>query len=344
MYSKVYGEGGVLLVGDTHYSDVFTGKHKNYLENSCWVLARIREKVEELKPAALVILGDIVGVYDRNVRNREVLSLLCKFFKDVSKICKVYCIRGNHDFGDYPDYQFLADLGMFETAVSTGGYFDYFAHEGDTDAEVRFHLMDYGTEGKELDLAPQGVSNVVLAHNNFTIQGVTTWYSDKDGIELGLMSNMTGVDMVVSGHIHNPSPEIVATNMVGGGTCALFYTGSPARPVKERGLYESCWFVQFKYDNASKSTMYDALAFPLRPLNEVFYDNEELIEEKTDEELEELKRTAELKEVLDDILKCRMTSGDLLGQVNSIPNASEGAKRVACNYLQMALDGKAQGK
>lgn len=344
MYQKVVGD-GVLLVGDLHFSDVYSGKHKNYLQNCFSVLAKIRDRVIETKPAALVILGDVVGVNEGNVRNREVLSQLCNFFHDVSKVCKIYCVRGNHDFnGSFPEFQFLSSLGIFETSTSCDGFFDYFGKESQTVPEIRFHLMDYGSEGIKLNLAPEPTTNIVLGHNNFTVQGMTTWYHQHGGIELGTMANLDGVYMMISGHIHNPSPQIVATSMISGGHCLLFYPGCPTRPTLEKNMYTSCWFMEFRFNEEDNCTVYDAVEFPLEPVEDVFYADDEFVEEKTEEELAEMERTAALRDVLDDILKCRMTQGDLAGQVYAVPNASDEAKAMAVKYLQIALDSRAPAK
>lgn len=348
MYQSVSGS-GVLIVGDLHFSDVYTGKHKNYLKNCFDALAKIRNRVLETKPAAVVFLGDVVGVNEGNVRSREVLNQLCSFFREIGEVSKVFCVRGNHDFnGSFPEFQFLSGLKLFETSASSDGYFDFFGtgksrDNGDA-PEVRFHLMDYGSENMKFDLAPEPAVNIVLGHNNFTIQGLTNWYQAHGGIELGTMENMQGIYMMISGHIHNPSPQIISTNMLVGGSCLLFYPGCPTRPSLEKNMYESTWFVEFKYDEDTGNTNYDAIEFPLSPISETFYSNEDFVEEKSEEELAEMERTTALKDVLDDILKCRIAQGDLVGQVKMIPNASEEAKAMAAQYLQIAIDSRAPAK
>lgn len=344
MYQKVVGN-GVLIVGDLHFSDIYSGKHKNYLRNCFSVLAKIRDKVYETNPAALVILGDVVGVNEGNVRSREVLYQLCSFFQEIRKVCKIYCVRGNHDFnGSFPEFQFLSALGIFETSTSCDGFFDYFGEESQEVPEIRFHIMDYGSENMRFNIAPSPTTNIVLGHNNFTIQGLTTWYHEHGGIELGSMENMQDIYMMISGHIHNPSPQIVMTTTISGSNCLLFYPGCPTRPSLEKGMYTSCWFMEFKYDKSLGETSYDALEFPLDPVDEVFYADDEFVEEKSEEDLEELRRTEALKEVLDDIIKCRMTQGDLITQVNVIPNASDKAKEMAIKYLRVAMDSRAPSK
>lgn len=336
MYQYVVGS-GVLIVGDLHVSDrAVVGKHKNYLKNCFDCLSAIRNRVRDTQPSAVVFLGDLVGTSERNIKSREVLSMFCKFFMEISQYAKIFCVRGNHDSGDFPEFQFLSELGLFETAVSCDGYFDYYGTEQQREhqePEVRFHLVDYGSERRELDIKGGNTTDIVLAHNNFTIQGVTVWYQDHDGIELSTLNNMQGVYMVIAGHIHTPSPEIVATEMLAGGQCCLFYTGCPTRPAER---YDSCWFVEFKYSAADDCTNYDAVEFPLP--KDIFYEDEEFIEDMSEEQIAEIERTEALKEVLEEIMSCRISNGDLISQVYNIPNASDEAKQVAAHYLQIALD------
>ena len=66
--------------------------------------------------------------------------------------------------------------------------------------------------------------------------------------------------------------------------------------------------------------------------------DDDFVEVMSEDEIAELERKENLKEVLDEIMCCRISNGDLISQVYNIPNASEDAKRVASHYLQIALD------
>lgn len=341
--AKVYGK-SVLIFGDIHFSDIFKGRHINYLKNCFNCLGKIEKQVIEEKPCAVILLGDLVGVNEGNIHNREVLNMFCKWLKRIKEVCLVFVIRGNHDFkGSFPEFQFLSELDLIKTSTDCEGYLDFYGDESQESPEVRFHLVDYGTEERELNIhTNKEVTNIVLAHNNFTIQGLTNWYQEHDGIELGVQQNFANVYMVISGHIHNPSPEIISTETVSGENCLLFYPGCPTRPSYEKNMYKSVWSVRFAYDSATKTTNYNALEFELPPIEETFIVDDNFIEDKTEEQIAEIERTEALKDVLDDILKCRMTSGDLVGQVRMIPNASEEAKNMAIDYLQVAIDSKKQ--
>ena len=337
MYEKVVGS-SVMVLGDLHFSDIYTGRHKGYLENCFWCLSRITEKIKEKAPAAVVLLGDLIGWVETNIKDRQVFSMFCKVLRDWNQLCPVYAVRGNHDLKGYPDFQFLADFGLIITSSACGGYFDYYANESQEVPEVRFHMVDYKCEDKALKLATNGASNIVLAHNNFTISGVTNWYNEHDGIELGMIQNFSGVDMVISGHIHNPSPEIYAATMPNNESCMLFYPGCPCRPIKDNNMYDSCWFVFIRYDADDGQTNIDTETFELRPASEVFYAPEEFITDKSAEEIQEEVRRDALKEVLGDLLTYRMNTGDPVEQIKRIPNASDEAKKIAIDYLQLAFN------
>lgn len=336
MFNSVIGH-EVMILGDLHFSDVFTGKHINYLDDCFWCLRQISDKIEAERPSAVVLGGDIVGWVETNVKDRQVFSMLCKVLRSWNEICPVYAVRGNHDLKGYPDFQFLAEFNLIITSSMCDGYFDYFAYEGQEKPEVRFHIVDYNSEDRALNVL-EGTSNIVLGHNNFTINGLTTWYNEHDGIELGMLQNFADVDMVISGHIHNPSPEIIATRMVNGKSCMLFYPGCPTRPVRDSNMYESCWYLFVRYNETTGESDVAPEEFQLKPSSEVFYAEETFVDEKTEDEVQEELRKGALKDVLSDLLVYRMNTGNPIDQVDRIPNASPEAKEVAKSYLQLAFN------
>ena len=335
---KIVGN-SVMVVGDLHFSDVYKGKHKDYLQNCFSVLGSITNKLNEKRPSALVLLGDLIGWSETNIRDRQVFSMFCKIFRDWNRICPVYSLRGNHDMKGYPDFQFLADFGLIRTSSECGGGFDFCPNGEDELPEVRFHMVDYNCVDRVLDLYEGDVSNIVFCHDNITIPGVTNWYHVIDGHDLHMQQNWTGVDMVIAGHIHNPSPEIYAATMPDGESCMLFYPGCPTRPVKDSsGMYESCWYVFIDYNRTEGNTDINTEAFQLAPSSEIFYSDEDYVTEKSEDEIEDELRKEALKDVLDDLLKYRMNTGDFMEQVQRIPNATQEAKELAMQYLQAAFN------
>lgn len=329
--------GKVMFVGDLHFSDVYTGKHVAYLVNCNNVLRKITDKIKEAKPRALVLFGDIIGWTETNIKNREVLLMFLRVLKEWNSYCPVYAVRGNHDLKGCPDFLMFEQLGLIRTSTTTGGYFDYYGYDGQEVPEVRFHIVDYSSEFEPLELADGETSNIILGHNNFTIQGQTNWYQEHDGIEVGLQKNFNGVDMILSGHIHNPSPEFVSTTTPDGNVCSLFYLGCPTRPVKEKNMYESCWFAFLEYSDDNKSSDISVERFELEPSEKIFHKDEDFIDERDEEEVAEEIRKEALKEVLEDLLKYRINQGDPAKQIMNIPNASKEAKEMAVQYINSAL-------
>ena len=118
----------------------------------------------------------------------------------------------------------------------------------------------------------------------------------------------------------------------------LFYTGCPTRPIREKNMYDYCWYVFVRYDKDLKDTNIDTEMFKLLPASEIFYEDAEFVEEKDKDELEETMRVEALQNVLGELMTFRITTGDPMEQIDNIPNASEEAKQLAKNYLQIAYN------
>ena len=325
--------GEIMIIGDLHFSDVFHGRHKDYLSECFWVLGRLTELIEERRPSGVVLLGDIVGWQETNIRNRQVMSMFFKVFRRWNAVCQVFSLRGNHDMRGYPDFNILEEFGLITTSAGCGGYIDYYGYDGQELPEARLHLVDYGDEHRQLDIL-SGTSNIVLAHADFRIDGVTPWYPEPGAIELGTHMPFSDVDMVVIGHIHAPSPDMYEVTMPSGKSCSLFVPGCPMRVQWDSSMWESVWTVHIRYNGTDTSV--DTLPFALQPIDEVFESKESFIEEDSAEEVE---RKAALKDVLDDLLKYRMTGGSPIDQVQMIPGASQAAKDMAVSYLNIAFGG-----
>lgn len=241
----------------------------------------------------------------------------------------VYSVKGNHDIGDFSDFDMLVGMGLLKNPK----YVDYF---GDDKLEIRFHFVNYGEEHYKLDITeyPIVASNVVLGHADYYIEGVTNWYSAKSGVHLNELDNFCGVEMVISGHIHVPSDgEISYTVLKDDSTIGLFYVGSPSRVIER---IDDCWYMWFEYGNGE--TNYEADYFGLEPASKVFYPKEEILEEMTESEKERVYQSEKLTEYVKEIMESRLTSGDLFGQIDLVPGVSKEVKDVAKSYLRLAVD------
>lgn len=327
---EVHG-GKILVFGDLHFSSTFEGKHKSYVGDCFTTMKLIEDHVKKHKPKAIFFLGDLCGVSERNIRDRQFLTRVLMFFATLYNITKgnVYSVKGNHEMGDFSDFDMLISLGY----IKNPKYVDYI---GEDEVELRFHFVNYGDEHKKLELNTSGASNVVLGHADYYIDGVTAWYSAKAGVELKKLNNFCGVELVFSGHIHIPSQEMLYTNLPNGESIGLFYLGSPSR-VADR--YDDCWYVMFEYDSKMKSTGYDAQLFGLPPASEVFYKDSEFVGSESDEEEEsdEERHSRALDVVIEEVMNSRIVTGDLFKQIDIIP-ADEAEKEIAKKYLRKAME------
>lgn len=333
--------GKVVVIGDLHLSSSFRGSHKSYIYECYKNLDTIKEIVAKEKASAVVFLGDIVGVTERAIKDRQFLTRVIAFFLSLNELTKgnVYAVKGNHDAGEQSDFDMLIGIGCLKNPM----YLDYYGkRDGEKECdglEVRFHLVNYGDENKKLPLTTDDnpASDVVFGHCDYYIEGVTNWYSKGNGVEVSNLKNFNGVSLIVSGHIHEPSDEVLYTTLSNGEPVGLFYPGAPGR-VKER--YDDCWYLVFQYgedDDDSWSTNYDAHFFGLEPASEVYFENEEILgTEENDEKLEAARRSESLTAIVKEIMESRLTSGDLYAQIDIIPNATKEAKTLAKKYLERA--------
>ena len=331
--SKIYG-GSILVFGDLHLSAIYEGTHVNYLQECYENLDTILGLVKEKKPSAVIFTGDIVGVNERNIKDHQFLMRVIMFFGMLYNLTKgnVYSVKGNHDLGEFTDFDFLIGLGYLKNP----SYLDYYGNKGDNTPEIRFHFVNYGEESYPLELAyveEECTSNIVIGHADFYIDGVTNWYSSKNNrVELKALSNFLGVDMVISGHIHNPSDEMLYATMSDGNSIGLFYLGSPSR-TSER--IDCCWYMTFEYSELDNSTNYYASLFDMRPASEVFHPKEDYDYEE--EETTESRDTKVLDEIVREIIDSRLATGDIFKQIDNIP-ADEDCKDLAKSYLRKFID------
>lgn len=321
--------GKILVFADLHFSIVYEGKHINYAYDCFDNMTKILDIVKKEKPKAVFFLGDIIGVKERNIIDRQFLMRIVLFFGMLFNITNgnVFTVRGNHDTGDFSDFDFISGLGYFKNPK----YVDYVSDNG---TELRFHFVNYGDEKLPLELAKDGASNIVLGHADYYIDGVTTWYSEKKGrVELKSLNNFCGVELVFSGHIHTPSKDMMYTNMPDGEVIGLFYPGSCSRTAER---YDDCWYVSFEYNDDEGSVQYDANLMGLRKAEEVFHKDEDFVDEDTAEELN--RKTEALNVIIEEIFSSRLATGDLFGQIDKIP-ADEDVKDLAKEYLQKAIEG-----
>ncbi|MDR0920482.1 MAG: hypothetical protein LBM93_14745, partial [Oscillospiraceae bacterium] len=150
-----------------------------------------------------------------------------------------------------------------------------------------------------------------------------------DGIEVSNLQNFRGIDLLISGHIHIPSPELVYDDML---NCGLFYVGSPTR-IHEK--IEQCWYMDFSENG--ENVVYEAKLFNLLPLSETWnLESKEITEEAA---LDNEQKRA-LSEILTEMNKYHIGGVNIPNLIRNIPVASDEAKEKAVEYYNKAVNNK----
>lgn len=339
--SYVVQGGAVLVFGDLHLSSKYQGKHIDYMGNCIRVMMMIMEIAANEKKknglAAIILLGDVFGVKERNLDdNPRFKSLVITFFQALNRLTNdnVYSVRGNHDFGDYPEFNQFELLGL----IKNPDWVDYQFEGGD---QLRFHIMNYGNEDMDIPLiknneGSEDASDVVLAHNDFYVDGVTTWYAHGDKvINLSTKRNFIGVELLVVGHIHNPSPEKHMVSIYDQHQLALEYPGCPTR-VSQR--YDDCYYMRFYAGpETGGQTEVERQYYGLWPAKEEFLkdsDDEIYIPVSQDE----MTRRERLQDIMETIRSGQFYNGDPRSQLLNFPGASQEARELARDYYDKATN------
>lgn len=325
MKEFIINGGTILVFGDLHLSAVYNGSHTDYAYECYHNMMKIEEICEKESPSCIFFLGDLIGVNEKTIKNHQFLMRVVAFFTKLNAFTNnnVYSVKGNHDMSDFSDFDFLLGLGL----IKNPDYVDYVI---DDNIEARFHIVNYGQELKKLDIAngEDGASNIVLGHNNYYITGATNWYPDAGRIEVSSLRNMRYVDLIMSGHIHLPSSEVLYSN-IEGESVGVFYVGSPSR-VQER--IQSCWYARFKFSPEEDVTQYDVKEIRLLPVEDSFTEEVELTEE---EQVKKDKRER-LEGMVKEIIESRLSGGNLYNQIDCINGFSDRAKELAKGYITKA--------
>lgn len=332
---RINGKGGVGIFGDTHYSAIFQGAHVDYQEENLDSMSKMIEIVKKEGFSAVVLLGDLIGVSERNIRDLRFLMEVTVWLQTLNKLTNgnVFVVRGNHDIGDFPQFEYFKGIGLIKTPTEVDHYIDDVLM-------VRYHFVGYGEEKRPLryEGVEDGVHQIVFGHNDYSISGVTNWYYSKNGVEMSTLGNFKHVSWVISGHIHQPSPDIYSQT-IGDREVFLFYPGAVSR-VSSSEQYNDCFYFMLFYNDDEQGFDYEIKNFGLKPANEVFL-QEKLDEEKAEllaDELEKRESNKRLTEILNEAMGYRIVTGNMIQQIDNFPQASDEVKTIAKRYLQNAID------
>lgn len=324
-------ENKVLIIGDLHISDRFSGRHKNYLENCFDCLDMIEKSIIDNNITHLICLGDWIGIglAEKNLKERSSLLRLIKVLQRWNDLLKgeVYSLKGNHDIGkNMTDYDFFVSIGLLKNVnqLDVGS--------------CRIHMFNYGEETRIINIDSDKY-NVGCFHTNLLIEGLTNWYRGGVGVELSTLKNLYGIDMAIAGHIHNPSLRLVSTS-INDSEISLFYPGCPTRPRLEPNMWDKCYGVVLTINDIG--TQMDLINYELKPLEEVFTTLEEDPTKDVDDSEEVPFDLEALNDILNELQYFNVNSGqDYVSQIKRVAGLDKSAADIALKYLE---DAEAQFK
>lgn len=315
--------GKILVIGDLHISDRYSGKHIDYVENCFECLDMITDSIKEYEITHLICLGDWIGQgqAEKNLNKRPVLLRLIQVLNEWNELTNnnVYSLRGNHDIGRImTDYDLFVGMKLLK-------------HIDTLDINnCKIHMFDYGDEDRLIKIA-EDKTNIGCFHTNLLIEGLTTWYQGGVGRELSTLHNLSGISYAIAGHIHNPSPRMVSTSIMGN-PVNLFYPGCITRPKKEPNLWNQVWGVLITA--LDKDTNIEVLNYDLKPFEEIF---KEEISEEEQSNLENLLDIQRLSETFDVMHNYNLNSGlDYVSQIKKVAGLDLAAANIALKYVEEA--------
>lgn len=333
---RISGERG-LFFGDIHADDRFKGRHLNYWENVIDVTERILDIVNREKPDFVVLVGDLFGVRRgvATLKDRNALLYMAKFLQSLPN-CVV--LKGNHDYAEESDYEFLSNLGVFYSTKQIDGKIE-FTHPK-SEQPCLIHCVDYGSEYNALSI-DKDASNIGAMHNEFYVTGKEQQIHSEGAIELSSRPNFFGLDLIFSGHIHQPTAGMIDFQFQDGFDSAFINLGCPSRP-SHAELYDEVWYTAVEFipneDNTERYVGFRQEIMKLRPYTEVFDQDADYIEDFEDESLEERFKKEKLEEILGSMVTTNMGSDDFLQQVDALTFVDDEVKGIAKKYLNMALN------
>lgn len=210
-----------------HLSDLHIGKRVNevsMLEDQAYILARILSLIDEERPDALLIAGD---VYDKSIPPAEAVSLFDDFLYSVSRRnVPVLLISGNHDSPERLAFgrRMMEGAGVYISPVYAGETTPVTLH--DAHGDVHFWLLPFLKPAHVRRFEPEAeiesytdavrvaidrmnvdfsARNVLLTHQFVT--GAATCESEElsvGGTDNVDVSAFDGFDYVALGHLHGP--------------------------------------------------------------------------------------------------------------------------------------------
>lgn len=265
-----------------HLSDLHIGKRVNeysMLEDQSYILEQILRLVDEEKPEAVVIAGDI---YDKSVPGGDAVLLFDRFLTQLAeRKAPVFLISGNHDSPERLSFarELLTQSGVYISEVYEGkiqkvalqdgyGVVNFYLFPFLKPAVVKHFMpekeitdyqsaMEAVVESLDVDFSER---NVFVVHQFLT--GAVR--SESEEVSVGGLDDISasvfdGIDYVALGHIHKPQQV---------GRETVRYCGTPLKySFSEAGHEKTVTFVDMKEKGKIKIT--ERKLVPLRDMRKL---------------------------------------------------------------------------
>jgi len=195
----------VIAIGDLHFKPKTADENEN-------AVIEILEIIKIIKPRFVVVLGDTLDTHERI--NVKTFDKATKFFKEISEMCELYIIIGNHDRPNNEIY--LTDEHAFNPLKEWKDTFVVDVPLSKKIDNFNFLFVPYVFRGRFME-AIENINAIqdhkaVFCHQEFYGAQMKN-YKSKDGDKWPLT-----YPLVISGHIH--TYHIPQENII--------YVGSPS--------------------------------------------------------------------------------------------------------------------
>lgn len=306
------------IVGDLHLSDKFQGAHKDYKATCRLVMSELLELISNDPDSSLILLGDLFGVSEKRFQTRAWFLEVWEWFQDLNTHTKgrVYSVVGNHDIshGDLPDFEVFRTLGAF----TTPNHLDFTTSSGRI---CRFHFLHYGNELRDLDQVSG--RNIGLGHNDF---GGGSPFIDVDTTQF---KNLSQLDLMISGHIHNPSSS---SQLLGNSLVDVIYPGCPTRVTSDQ-RYPFCYIITFDFEG--EDINWGSLTWELQPLEDEF--TEQTYDSGLDSSVSEDQVEA-LREIVGSLNRYSSVEKNLVDIIKTRPDLRPRVRDLAVKFLTDRLN------
>lgn len=323
-------KGKCLIYGDSHLSSSNYGGHIDYASESLENFRRINVVAKEEDCGVVIGAGDLAQHRFNKLEYKLAIEDELDERNEITDH-NYFEVKGNHD-------SMTSGMSEWEFYHKKG----YLRNEPYVDVGcARIHMVNYGEEDRELDIA-EDKFNIVVGHNYFKYKS-TVFPNYGKAIELDYKESWAKVDLIVAGHIHD---ILECTGKIGDKEIPVIYLGCPNQlSYKKDGMDEVGMFIIL--DCTGTEPQIVKYEFDLRPISERFVgkldENDAYILDEngyaisSDFEVKDGPRL-DVSDVIEEIANSDITLGDPEKIIDVLSGFSSEARELAKELYKEALN------